>query len=410
MFSALKQKKSTLMATLLQKEELRMPKLGELVQGPIIARKRSSVFVDLGSMGTGIIFGREFYKASDMLKHLAPGDSISAKVVGVDEEEGYVELSLKEAGDELLWGKLREFKESREPIMVTIIGANKGGLLAKIDELPAFLPASQLSSQHYPHVEGGDKNLVLQELQKLVGKSLKVQVLDIGPREQKLILSEKAAEQEVLKSLISHFKVGDIVEGEITGLVDFGAFMKIEVTQETVQGPSQEGTSQEYPQPHPMIEGLIHISELDWAIVEHPKEVVKVGERMHAKIIDISPEGRFSLSLKALKPDPWEEVEKTHKKGDVIRGTPVKFLPYGAFVKITPAIQGLVHISEFGTQKRMQEMLEIGKEYDFKILLIDRAQRRMSLGMIRDDTQEKQKGEIEIFEKLDLQSEPSPDS
>lgn len=362
------------MSQLLQKEEIRFPKVGELVEGPIIARKRSSVFVDLGPMGTGIIFGQEFYNASDILKRLNIGDKISCKITSVDEEEGYIELSAKEAGEEILWEKLRGLKESQKSVTATISGANKGGLLANIEGIAAFLPASQLSMTHYPRVEGGDKEQILHELQKLVGKPLEVKILDLDQRERKLILSEKSMESQALKNLVAQFKPGDIVEGEISGVVDFGAFFRFG-TLPKIEG-QEESTESLSP-----LEGLIHISELDWKLVEKPSEIVTKGEKVKAKIIDISPEGRISLSLKALKEDPWREVADKFKKGDTIRGTVVKFNPYGAFVKISAYIQGLIHISEFGTQQNMQAALEVGKEYEFKILLIDPAEHRMALGL-----------------------------
>lgn len=376
--TTIKPKKSSFMSQLLQREEIRFPKVGELVEGPIIARKRSSVFVDLKPMGTGIILGQEFYNASDILKRLNIGDTIAAKIVSVDEEEGYIELSAKEAGEEILWEKLKNLKESRESLTVTISGANKGGLLANIEGIGAFLPASQLSMANYPRVEGGDKDHILQELQKLVGKPMEVKILDVDPGERKLILSEKSMESAALKNLISKFKSGDVVEGEISGVVDFGAFFRFGSLPKTEgQTEGQEGSeTQEALAP---LEGLIHISELDWKLVENPSEIVKKGDRVRAKIIDISSEGRISLSLKALKEDPWKEIAEKLKKGDSIRGTAVKFNPYGAFVKINPYIQGLIHISEFGTQKNMQDTIEIGKEYEFRIILIDPVEHRMAL-------------------------------
>jgi small subunit ribosomal protein S1 len=376
--TTIKPKKSSFMSQLLQKEELRFPKVGELVEGPIIARKRSSVFVNLGPMGTGIIFGQEFYNASDILKRLNIGDKISSKIVSVDEEEGYIELSAKEAGEEILWDKLKGLKESQQSLTVTVSGANKGGLLANIEGIAAFLPASQLSMTHYPRVEGGDKEQILHELQKLVGKPIEVKVLDIDPRERKLILSEKSMESAALKNLVAQFKSGDVVEGEISGVVDFGAFFRFGTP---IQTQGQEEKEQEGQEALPPLEGLIHISELDWKLVERPSEIVTKGDKVKAKIIDISPEGRVSLSLKALKEDPWKEVSEKFKKGDAIKGTVVKFNPYGAFVKINSYIQGLIHISEFGTQQNMQGTLEIGKEYEFRILLMDTQEHRMALGL-----------------------------
>ena len=157
--------------------------------------------------------------------------------------------------------------------------------------------------------------------------------------------------------------MGDTVEGEITGLVDFGAFIKFPV-------PEDPKT--------PSLEGLIHISELDWSIVEDPSEIVKVGDKVKAKIIEIKDD-KVSLSLKALKQDPWSGIEDKYKKGDVIKGTVTKFNPFGAFIQIASKVQGLCHISEFGTKAKMEEMLKIGEKYNFEILEIRAEEHRMGL-------------------------------
>jgi small subunit ribosomal protein S1 len=356
------------MKELLEKSDLlKPPRIGEIVEGIIIAKEEGGVFLDLGAYGTGIIYGKELSEARDELKGIKIGDKIFAKIIDLENEEGYVELSVKEAGEILAWETIKQKKESGETLTIKISGANKGGLLAEIMGIPAFLPVSQLSPEHYPRVEGGDTAKILRELQNFIGKELEVKIFDFSQKEGKLILSEKAKEAEKIKEILKNYNVGDIVEGEITGLTNFGAFIKF----------SKEGVS---PEP---VEGLIHISELDWKIIEDPSEVVKVGEKVKAKIIDISND-KISLSLKALKKDPWENLEKKYKKGDIVKGKVTKFNPFGAFVEITPKIQGLIHISEFGTQKRLQETLKIGEKYDFQILLIDPKEHRMTLKLIKE--------------------------
>ena len=348
------------MKKIIENNDLIKPlKVGEIVEGSIIGRGRLSVFLDLGIFGTGIIYGKEFQESKDSLKDLKIGDKIFAKVIDLEDEEGYIELSVNQAGRELNWEILKNKKESNESLIAKILGANKGGLLAEISGIPAFLPVSQLSPANYPRVEGGDPAKILKELQKFVGKELEVKIFDLSPKEGKLILSEKAKGLEKIKEIIKKYKVGDVVEGEITGIVDFGAFF--------VFG---EG-----------LEGLIHVSELDWGIVENISEIVKIGQKIQAKIIEIS-DNKIYLSLKTLKKDPWEDIEKKYKKGDVIKGKVVKFNPFGVFVQITPKIQGLVHISEFGTQSKMESILESGKKYDFQILSIDPKAHRMNLALV----------------------------
>jgi len=344
------------------------PSIGEVVEGKIIARGQSSVFVDLGFMGTGVVYGREYQKAKDSLKDYKIGDTIAAKIIGLENEEGYRELSLKEAEKESAWQELKELKEKGKSVKVKILGANKGGLLTSLRGIKAFLPVSQLSPEHYPRVEEGDKREILKKLQEFIGKELEVKILDLSFKEEKLILSEKAQAKEEAKEILKDYKEGDIIEGEISGIAEFGAFIKfpLKSAKKQKETPAQ-------------IEGLCHISELDWQLIEDPSDVVKLGDVVKAKIIKIDENNQVFLSLKQLKKNPWAEVENKYKKGDIVKGKVTKFNPFGAFVQLTPKIQGLCHISEFGSQKKMEESLEIGKEYNFKILSVEPAEHRITL-------------------------------
>ncbi len=333
----------------------------EIIKGKVIGTGRSSVYVDLGAFGTGVIYGREFYDSKEELKNIKIGDNIFTKILDLENEEGFVELSLRQAGKELNWTELSKKKEKGEVITVKILGANKGGLLAEIQGIRGFLPVSQLSFENYPRVKEGEISKILEELQKFIGKNMEVKVFDINPKEEKLILSEKAALSSKIKEILKKYKVEDVVDGEITGIVDFGAFIKF--GKET-------------------LEGLIHISELDWQLIDNPSEIVKVGQKVKAKIINISDD-RVFLSLKALKKDPWENIEKKHKKGDLVKGKVTKFNPFGAFVEISSKIQGLCHISEFSTKTKMEEILKVGEKYDFKIIQIDPKQHRMILTLVK---------------------------
>jgi small subunit ribosomal protein S1 len=360
------------MKEIIEKDNLlKPPKIGEIVEGKIISKGGSTLFLDLGRWGTGIIYGKEFQEAKETLKNLKIGDKIFAKIIDLENEEGYIELSISQAGMELAWEALRQKKEKGESLVIKILGANKGGLLTEISGITGFLPVSQLSSEHYPKVEGGDSTKILRELQKFIGKEMRVQIFDLDQKTEKLILSEKATETEKIKEILKNCKVGDVVEGEITGLTDFGAFIKF-------LPPKAQRTKDGSPE---SVEGLIHISELDWQLVEDPAEIVKLGEKVKAKIIEISGD-KVSLSLKALKKDPWEDIEKKYKKGDVVSGEVTKFNLFGAFVKISPKIQGLCHISEFGSKSKMEEILRIGKKYDFQILSIDPKEHKMSLKLV----------------------------
>ncbi len=334
-------------------------KAGDLVEGVVLAREGARVYVDLGIFGTGIIFGREYQNAREIIKNIKAGDKLAGKIVELENEDGYVELSLKEAGAEIAWKEIRNLKESEEPVELKVIDSNKGGLVLELRGVKGFLPASQLSSAHYPRVEGGDKEKISDELKKLVGQSLSVTVLDADPKAEKLIFSEKGSESEDMKKMIEKYKIGDVVEGEVTGVVEFGIFIKIE-----------DG-----------LEGLAHIYELDWAVVESPASIFKIGDKVKAKIIAIEGD-KISLSVKALKPDPWELGREKHKKGDIVEGKVLRLNKFGALVLLGSGIYGLAHISEFGSEKKMREMVEASKSYLFQILVFQPENRKLSFSFL----------------------------
>ncbi len=333
-------------------------KSGDIVEGTVLEKRGSRLYFDLGAHGTGLVFGREYYDAHDAIKGLAPGDRVTAKVVDPDNEEGYVEVSLREAGRERNWQELKRLMETGEAIRAKVADANRGGLIAAYLGVPGFLPASQLSAEHYPRVEGGDKEKIFEALKKLVGQELEVSVIDINPVEGKLIFSEKFRETEAVRQRLAAYHAGDVIEGEVAGIVSFGAFVKF-----------GDG-----------LEGLVHISEIDWQLISHPADVLKVGQIVKAKIIGVEGD-KVSLSLKALKEDPWSKVAEKYKTGDVVSGIVAKFNPFGAFVKLDDEIQGLAHLSEFGSEAAMREALVVGEAHPFRVLSVDPAGHRLALGL-----------------------------
>lgn len=393
------------------------PRAGSLVEGKVVARSRSALFVDLGIQGTGIIYGREFYQAKEIIKNLHIGDSVFAKVIETENEDGYRELSLRSASEEANWKKLGEMKLKGEMITVKIAGVNKGGLLTNVHGTPAFLPVSQLSPENYPRVADADKQKILRELQKFIGKEMEVKVLDISPEENKLILSEKAKGEQAIKQMLESLSKGDVVRGIITGIADFGAFMRFRplkttgaandaedsppppgdpaaslppgtaendngnLAEQKIEPAEKEGEDLDGNAPRGEVEGLIHVSELDWQMIQHPSEAVKIGEVIMAQIIDIKNDHVF-LSLKNLKPNPWEKIGRECKKGDKAKGKVVAFNPFGAFVEVMPKIRGLCHISEFSSQEDMKQALKIGEDYEFEILLIDPKEHKINLRLI----------------------------
>jgi len=333
------------------------PSAGDLVEGTIIAMNRGRVYIELAPFGTGLIYGREYLNAADVLRKTNPGDTISAKVVDPAGREGYIELSLKEARQAAIWGEAETAILSQTPYSLTVEEANKGGLILTWQGIQGFLPASQLSKDHYPRVPEGDKDKILGELMQLVGHPLSVRIITADPKEGKLIFSERTGnEAEEKASLIDKYQVGDSVEGEVTGIVDFGVFVKLEAG----------------------LEGLVHISELDWGLVEDPHALVKVGDKVRVKVIEIK-DGKISLSIKALKENPWHTAATRYKKDIEVPGVIIKYNKHGALASIEEGVAGLVHVSEFESPAQLRETLELGKTYPFTIALFEPKDQRMTL-------------------------------
>ena len=227
------------------KTTVAMPEVGALVKGTVIGKNRLMVYVDVPPFGTGLIFGREYLNARELIKEIKLGDYITAKVILPEGENGYLELSLKEAKQALLWSDARKAVEGKVSYELVVKEANKGGLILDWQDLEGFLPASQLKPEHYPKVPDGDKMKIMDELKRLVGEKLTVYLIVADPKDNKLIFSEKSDEGKSRKEIIEQYGLGDTVTGEVTGIVDFGVFVKLE-----------EG-----------FEGLVHISEIDWSLV-----------------------------------------------------------------------------------------------------------------------------------------------
>lgn len=339
--------------------EQKIIKVGDIVEGAVVGHGRSSVYVDLGIYGTGIIYGKEYQVAKDLLRKSALGEKIFAKITSLENEDGYIELSASKAGLDFAWTTIKEKKESGEPINAKIIGANKGGLLTKVMGLSAFIPVSQLSSQNYPKIDGGDSSKILKEIQRFIGTEMEVKILDFSQKDEKLILSEKIDEMERNKKLLEGYSIGDVVTGKITGIADFGAFISF-------------GDN---------VEGLIHISELSWQVVNDANEVLKEGDDVEAKIVEINND-RVFLSIKALRENPWEKIQSKYSVGDTIDGNVVKINDFGAFIELKSKedkVQGLCHVSEFGTVEKMSEELELNKKYKFEITSLEPQEHRIIL-------------------------------
>lgn len=348
------------MDELLASSELAQLKTGDVVEGTITKVRKHEVWIDLGPCGVGVIMRREIAPGQAMEE----GAKVTVSVVDPEIEDGYALLSMKRAAKDRGWDDLQAIFDKQEIIDVTAYDANRGGLLVELDGIRGFLPVSQLAADHYPRVSGADKDEILQKLNSLVNIPLRVRILDADRKENKLIFSEKEAVKDDMQSRLTELKVGDIVEGVVTGVIDFGAFIN-------VKG----------------IEGLIHISEISWERVEDPRDYVKAGSTLKAKIIAIDKD-RLSLSLKQMSDDPWINEVKAFKKGDLVEGKITRITPFGAFVQLSPAVEALVHVSEMGAESPTgadaadpTEIFKLNEKKKFKILDIDTEARKIALSL-----------------------------
>ncbi len=333
------------------------PKEGQLVEGTVSAIGRARVYINIPPFGTGLIYGREYLNARDILRKVSVGDTIAAKVVMPENEDGYIELSLKEARQALIWSDAEEAVKRGTILSLPVKEANKGGLIIEWQGIQGFLPASQLSAEHYPRVSDGDKDKILMALTELVGQHLSVVMITADQKEQKLIFSEKGLqEKEEKEEKINKYDVGSIVTGEVTGAVDFGVFVKLE----------------------PGLEGLVHISELDWGLVENTRSLYKVGDKVEVKIIEVKDD-KISLSIKQLRENPWVEASKKYQKDQVVDAVVIKYNKHGALASIEEGVAGLVHVSEFETEEALKAALSLGNVYKFKITLFEPNEQKMTL-------------------------------
>ncbi len=347
--------KSSAMHALME-ETPTLPALGDTIEGLVVAIGSGKVYVDLPPFGTGIIYGREYLAARDILKKVALGDTVSAKIVSTENKDGYIELSLKEARQAMIWSDAERAIAAGTVFELPVKDANKGGLIIAWQGLNGFLPASQLKPEHYPRVEGGEKQLILDELKKLIGTPLAVRIITADPREGKLIFSERDTVESAAALQSDAYTVGAAIDGEVTGIVDFGIFVK-------VAGG---------------LEGLVHISEIDWGLVEDPRAFAKVGDKVKVKIIDIK-DGKISLSMKQLREDPWMTAAERYSKDDIVDAAIIKYNKYGALASIEEGVAGLVHVSEFENEQALKNELGLGKVYKFKITLFDPKEHKMTL-------------------------------
>lgn len=347
--------KTLTMDELLAGSEVSNLTVGEVVEGKVTSIKKNEVWIDLGAQGVGVVMRREIGYG----QKLEEGQDITVSVIDPEMDEGHALLSMKRAVKDRGWDELQRVHEANDIVEIVPYDANRGGLLVEMEGIRGFLPVSQLAAGHYPRVSGADKDEILQKLNALTNKPLRVRVLDVSRKDNKLIFSEKEAVKDDMQARFSELKVGDEVEGVVTGVIDFGAFVNVDG-----------------------IEGLIHISEISWERVDNPRNYVKVGEELKAKIIAIDKD-RLSLSLKQMSEDPWLEQVKTFKKGSTVEGKVTRITPFGAFVQLSPSVEALVHVSEMSNDDDVdpEKLFQLNETKEFKVLDIDTESRKIALSL-----------------------------
>lgn len=340
-------------------------KTGDVIEGAVNSVSKREIWVDLGPHGLGVVMGREIGHG----QKLEEGQTVTVSVVDPEMDEGHALLSMRRAAKDRGWDELQKIFEKEEIIEIVPYDANRGGLLVEYEGIRGFLPVSQLAAGHYPRVSGADKDEILQKLNALVNKPIRCRILDVSRKDNKLIFSEKEAVKDDMQEMFSKLSVGDEVEGVITGVIDFGAFVNVDG-----------------------IEGLIHISEISWERVEDPKDYVKVGDKVKAKIIAIDKD-RLSLSLKQMQKDPWLSEVSKFSEGSVVEGKITRITPFGAFVQLSPSVEALVHVSEMGDEDSAdpEKLFRLNEKKQFKVLDIDTEARKIALSLKDSKTKTKPK-------------------
>lgn len=328
-------------------------KSGEVVEVEVISSSRNKILVDLKGLTVGMIPAREF---SVEASEIHPGDKVLAYIITLENEDGLAVLSMRRADRERVWRTIKEKQETGEVMPVKVADTNKGGLLVDFSGVEGFIPASQLSSAHYPKVAESERDQIIGRLRELVGQTIQAKILSYDQAANKLIFSEKAAGDAEAAEKVKDLPVGERLTGEVTGVVDFGIFVRVGE-----------------------IEGLVHISEISWDKIDNLRDRFKIGDKVEVVVIGVEG-SRVSLSMKRLQDDPWKNKVGELKVGQVVDGEVTRVTAFGAFVRLTDGVDGLVHISELGDKLTdPSEVVAIGQQYPFEILSIEPMAHRISL-------------------------------
>lgn len=354
--------------------DLESPRRGEIRTGTIARVSDGDILVDIGAKSEGLIQARELEHLSEERRaELVVGKEIGVYVLRTGGHDGEILLSLAKADEERDWGEAERLMGSQEPLYASVGGYNKGGLVVKLGNLRGFVPASQVSLSRRRRADGDSPD---KRWGKMVGEAIVVKVVEVDRRRNRLILSERAAAKEARKmlkeQLIGELKPGDIRQGHVISLADFGAFVDI-------------GGA----------DGLVHLSEISWKRIGHPKEALEVGQEVSVKVLSVdSDRNRISLSMRELEPDPWETVTSQLVEGQLLEGTITKLTKFGAFASIKGLegydIEGLIHISELSDRRieHPKEAVSEGETLPMRVIKIDGERRRIGLSVKRVDSPE----------------------
>lgn len=338
--------------------EIKYPKQGEVISGTIVKIEKKNILVNVNNQFSGLVVSKEVGNTVD-LSELKPGQWIEVMVLGDSIERGLLILSLKRANQIKNLTNLTKYHDNSEVITVRPTEANKWGLLVDIDGLKWFIPVSQLTPLHYPRVEGADPEKILAHLDSLVGKPFKVRVINVDEFGKKIIFSEKAAIEENREKALATLKEWDIIEWVISWILSYGLFVTFD-----------------------WLEGLVHVSEIDWGHVTNPSKFAKVGMKVKVKVIWLDSE-KISLSIKRLKENPWETLAKKYKLNDTITAPISRISKFGAFMDLEGGIQGLIHLSEIshGVVKDIRDHIKVGEEVTAKIINFEPEKKRIGLSL-----------------------------
>jgi small subunit ribosomal protein S1 len=358
------------MESLLESESMsvELPQVGEIRKGIIASIGANQILISVGAKSEGVVAGRELEQlTAEERAELKVGQEVNVYVLNPEDQNGNVVLSFKRAQEEMSWENVEKMIADETVIDTKIIGFNKGGLIAAVGNLRGFVPSSQISASRRAQSSGDTPE---QRWQKMVGQAISVRIIEVDRERRRLILSERSTNTESRSSMkdrvISELEEGKVYSGKVTSLADFGAFVNINGA-----------------------DGLVHLSELSWDRLTHPKEILEVGQEVKVKVINVDREKkRIGLSIRALQEDPWKSRVEKYSVGQLVEGTITRLTKFGAFARLEGDIEGLIHISELSENRveHPKEVLKEGETKTLRVIRIDGEQHRVGLSLRKVDS------------------------